>query len=122
MLIDKSPEGYLQSVKDFAKQIGKEDDLDKKLDYLHNYANQDRNHDVDEKLPEEKHYTRCLLFKDFAPYSFEFMMERKNDDGEYVRWFNGGLIFHGNHDGFGSGSYPTLSVCLNPTDGWSIHT
>ena len=52
------------------------------------------------------------LFKDFAPYSFEF-----SAGGLY-----GGLIFHGSHDGGGNGSAPTFSVCLTPTDGWSIHT
>lgn len=41
---------------------------------------------------------------------------------EWVHWFNGGLLYHGNHDGFGSGEAPTLAVTLNPTDGWSIHT
>jgi hypothetical protein len=35
---------------------------------------------------------------------------------------DGGLIYHGNHDGFGSGAFPTLSVTITPTDGWSIHT
>ena len=35
---------------------------------------------------------------------------------------NGGLIFHGKHDAFGSGSAPTFAVTLEPTDGWSIHT
>lgn len=36
--------------------------------------------------------------------------------------YNGGIIFHGSHDGYGSGSAPTFSVCINPTDGYSIHT
>lgn len=36
--------------------------------------------------------------------------------------YNGGLIFHGKRDGYGSGSAPTFSVCINPTDGYSIHT
>jgi hypothetical protein len=34
----------------------------------------------------------------------------------------GGLLFHGPHDGFGSGSGPTFAVSLSPTVGWSIHT
>jgi len=113
MLIDKT-NGYLGIVKEFAKKIGKEDNLQENLDYLNGYANDDS--------PECKHKTQCFLFKDFAPYSFEFVMQAKNKNGEFQRWFNGGLIFHGIHDGFGSGALPTLSVCLNPTDGWSIHT
>ena len=35
---------------------------------------------------------------------------------------SGGLIFHGSHDGFGSGSAPTFAVTLERCDGWSIHT
>jgi len=77
------------------------------LDYLANYGQSE---------------TRCLLYKDFAPKSFRFVMERRADDGGFVYWFNGGLVFHGNHDGYGSGAAPTLCVCVNPTDGWAIHT
>ena len=40
----------------------------------------------------------------------------------YKYWMNGGLIYHGKHDGFGSGNAPTFSVCLTPTNGWSVHT
>lgn len=53
-----------------------------------------------------------VLFKDFAPHSFEFAA-----DG-----LCGGLIFHGSHDGGGNGGAPTFSVSLTPVDGWSIHT
>lgn len=52
------------------------------------------------------------LYKDFAPYSFGFT----------AGGMNGGLIFHGSHDGGGNGGGPTFSVCLTPCDGWSIHT
>jgi len=52
------------------------------------------------------------VHKDFAPLSFTWSANG---------WF-GGLIFHGQHDGFGSGSAPTFSVCLESTHGWSIHT
>lgn len=53
------------------------------------------------------------LYMDFAPLSFYW-----NGDGGWV----GGLIFHGSHDGFGSGGAPTFSCCLSATDGWSVHT
>ena len=49
-------------------------------------------------------------------------MQRKQPDGSYKYWFEGGLIYHGPHDGYGSGQNPTLSVCVNPTDDWAIHT
>lgn len=63
-------------------------------------------------LPPGETPRRLKLYKDFAPYSFEFSMSG----------LAGGLIFHGNHDGGGNGSAPTFSVSLTPVDGWSIHT
>lgn len=59
------------------------------------------------------------IYPDFAPYSFEFALvdvETKKTN------LYGGIIFHGKHDGFGSGSAPTFSVSLTPTDGWQTHT
>lgn len=58
------------------------------------------------------------IYTDFAPLSFGF--SRYNNDNKFN--MNGGIIFHGKHDGFGSGNGPTFSVCLTPTQGWSIHT
>lgn len=71
-----------------------------------------------------------VLVKDYAPFSFEFAhyYEDANNgtheiDGTMYRMFiNGGLIFHGQHDGGGCGSAPTFSVNLTPSTGWSIHT
>ena len=112
MLVDNT-DGYLDTVKDFAAKVDKVDNLKAKLDYLDTYASARR---------EEGLETRCQLFKDFAHWSFEFVMEMRQDGGEWQRWFNGGLIFHGDHDGGGNGGAPTFAVCLSPTDGWSIHT
>ncbi len=106
MIVDKT-NGYLDEVKEFSKKIKKEEQLQRELDYLDNYA--------------EHSTTRCQLHRDFAPYSLSFVMEILKD-GEYKYWFNGGLIFHGSHDNGGDGGFPTLSVCLSPCDGWSIHT
>lgn len=106
MLVDRT-EGYLESVRAFADATNRREQLEKELDYLANYSNN----------------TKCELFKDFAPQSFYFIMYKGNSAGEYRRWFNGGLIFHGSHDGGGvNGSAPTFATCLQPTDGWSIHT
>lgn len=58
------------------------------------------------------------IYFDYSPFSFYFVRisgPNRDFDG------NGGIIFHGQHDGFGSGAYLT-SVCLTPTKGWSIHT
>ena len=59
------------------------------------------------------------LYNDFAPLSMEFSI-KEND--RLILY--GGLIYHGPHDGYGSGGAPTFSVSLS-TDkkaGWSIHT
>lgn len=61
---------------------------------------------------------KVKLWPDFAPLSFDFVVLR----GDGSRWINGGLIFHGAHDGGGNGGAPTYAVCVTPTDGWSIHT
>lgn len=110
MLVDKT-NGHLDSVKAFAERTGQTESLENKLEYLGGYACHD--------TPED---TRCLLFTDFAPMSFEFLIEKRGKDGEYTRWFNGGLIFHGDHDNGGDGGAPTFSVNLNSANGWSIHT
>lgn len=112
MLVDNT-DGYLDTVKEFAVKVGKEGNLRRKLDYLDQYASGRRSEGIE---------TRCQLYKDWAPQSFAFLMEMRKDGGEWERWFNGGLIFHGDHDGGGNGGAPTFAVCVNPEDGWSIHT
>ncbi|HPW36819.1 MAG TPA: DUF4120 family protein [Syntrophorhabdus sp.] len=59
------------------------------------------------------------LYSDFAPLSLYFEVTR---DGQFV--LNGGFIYHGPQDGFGNGSAPSFSVCLDQdkVPGWSIHT
>lgn len=52
------------------------------------------------------------LFGDGAPFSFTWR----------AGGLLGGLLFHGPHDGFGSGEAPTFAVTLTPTYGWQIHT
>jgi len=110
-MIEAHNQDYFNEVKAFAERTGQWDQLKEKLDYLDTYADHER-----------KGLTKCLLYKDFAPYSFEFCMMRKNADGEWARWFNGGIVYHGEHDNGGDGSAPTFSVNLVPTNGWSIHT
>lgn len=60
------------------------------------------------------------VFNDFAPHSFEFV--RKDSEGRYIS--NGGIIFHGPHDGYGSGSFPSFSVSIDDSKEtrWQIHT
>ena len=107
-MIEDRTNGKLEHIKTFAEKVGQADDLQKNLDYLASYSDSE---------------TRCVLYTDFAPNSLAFdMLRRKEADGPWEPWFNGGLIYHGTHDDFGSGKAPTLSVCLSPTDGWSVHT
>ena len=111
MLNTEHCEEYLDTVKEFAAKANKTESLVERLNYLDTYAEHG-----------DRGKTKCLLFKDFAPYSFFFRMQRRQPDGNYADWFSGGCIFHGQHDGGGNGSAPTFSVCLTPEDGWSVHT
>lgn len=68
---------------------------------------------------DENYGAETTVMKDFAPRSFYW--ERYNN-GVFVG--NGGIIFHGNHDGNGSGRAPSFSVSLSGLTGsrWEIHT
>lgn len=110
MLEIKCPE-HMDRVRAYARERGIEADLDEKLAWLGDYAC----HGDAEK-------TRCELFADWAPHSFEFVMYRRRDNGEYTRWFNGGLIYSGPTQPL-DGSAPALTVSLAPArEGWSVHT
>ena len=109
-MIEVTDKEHFSKVIGFAIDTGRFSTLLKSLVYLDTYA---------EENPGD---TICVLGKDFAPASFSFLMKKRNEDGSYRDWFRGGLVFHGNHDGFGSGAAPTLAVTLNPSDGWSVHT
>jgi len=61
--------------------------------------------------------TTTHLANDFAKYSFYW---ERFHDGRFC--MNGGIIYHGPHDGYGSGSAPTFSTTVSKTVGWSIHT
>ena len=104
MLVVKDLE-YFEKVVNWAKENDLYDDLKKNLDFLDTYAGKDK--------------TECLLFKDFAPQSFYFLMQK---DGK--TWFNGSCILHSAHDNGGDGGAPTFFVCLNPDTKphWQVHT
>jgi hypothetical protein len=99
---------HFDEVKEFANKIGMGEQLQGELDYLDEYAGGED--------------TLCQLYRDFAPYSFGFTMQKRNDQGQWVKWFIGGLIFHGAHDNGGDGGAPTFSVNLTPCHGWQVHT
>lgn len=97
-------EGALQQELDYAKSIGN-DTLQQCIDRI--------------KQIDENRECETNIAKDFAPHSFYFVRQK---DGEFRG--NGGIIFHGKHDGFGSGSAPTFSVSLSDSreTRWEIHT
>lgn len=111
---------YFDEVVAFAKTAGlyenKNDQntsLKNRLDYLEKYGG--KGDDGTDRM-------RVRLRPDGAPYSFSILIETKNKANEWELLFNGGLLFHGAHDGHGSGAGPTFACTLSPTTGWSIHT
>lgn len=98
MIIDKSNGRLLEAI--MAGHKMKNDSL---LQILERYNNDTRGDFV--------------LYPDFAPLSLLFAIMK---EGKII--MNGGLIFHGRHDGNGSGSSPTFSISITKTDGWQIHT
>jgi hypothetical protein len=87
--------------------------LKNRLDYLATYGG---------KSPDGSDRMRVRLFKDFAPQSFALLFESRSSDGSWEPFANGGLLWHGPHDGYGSGAAPTFAVTLGSSHGWSIHT
>lgn len=107
MTLDIQDQDHMDSIVAFAKHMGLEQHLNDKLTWLGNYSDRE---------------TKCRLWKDFAPHSFQFEMLLISDGEEHF-WFNGGLIYHGPGSP-GDGSFPTLSVDLSSDTKphWSIHT
>jgi hypothetical protein len=97
-------EGALQQELDYAKSIGN-DTLQQCIDRI-----KQRDNDFE---------SDTQITRDFAPHSFYFVRMK---DGEFRG--NGGIIFHGKHDGFGNGGAPTFSVSIGNSreTRWEIHT
>lgn len=109
---------HFEQVVAFAKNNGLYDGDDNyvlasRLKYLETYGG---------KADDGTDRMRVRLMPDAAPHSFYFVIERKNQRDEWATLFNGGLLYHGAHDGNGSGSGPTSAATLTPMNGWSIHT
>ena len=98
-----------------------EGNLDQELEYAKSIGNDslqvciDRLEQVDVNME-----TETTISNDFAPRSFYFQRIDKYDRQSG----NGGIIFHGPHDRFGSGSAPSFSVSLDDSKEirWEIHT
>jgi len=109
MLDTSRVEASLAKARAFAERVGLQESLEKNLRFLDGYGGPSK-------------VTRATLYGDHAPYSFGFLIEIRGPDERYRPWIEGGLIFHGPHDGHGSGSGPAYAVTLEATTGWSIHT
>ena len=102
-LIVNCPE-HLASVREFADRTSQRTQFESHLSDLYRFISAEG-------------YT-VILYEDFAPMSFYW--EEIAPNGK--RSMNGGLIYHGPHDGGGNGGAPTFSVSLEPGQGWAIHT
>lgn len=112
-MINITNQEHFDKVMAFAQELGAEEELQKRLDYLGKYACPD----------DDPEYTRCDIGYDGAENSFSFAMH-KRVNGEYKYWFNGGLIYRGPGRPL-DGSAPQLTVSLTPSKkvhDWSIHT
>jgi hypothetical protein len=110
MLNIENCQEYFNQVKQFAIDNNLLENFEKTMNYLDTYAE-----------GEERGKTRCKLYKDFAPNSFEFVMERRCNIGEYHFWFNGGAIFYSAGENGVSGPQYTVRLDCEKS-GWSIHT
>jgi hypothetical protein len=104
MIITDLSNGRLDEIKAFATTHGLTESFEKTFARLERHSQ--NGFDVN-------------LYSDFAPLSLYFEITR---DEQFV--LNGGVIFHGSHDGYGNGGTPTFSVSLEAERkaGWSIHT
>lgn len=101
-----------------AARVGKVDQLIAELQHLAQFGmSLEEMQQTDRPLRHQ-----CLLSRDFAPLSFGFCIYRYRAETGFNPGLSGGLLYHGSHDGFGSGDFPTLAVTLTPADGWRIHT
>jgi hypothetical protein len=100
MLIDKT-EGKLDEIKRFiAENPQYKESFNRCLATLERIMNNNPDYN-------------CMLFKDWAKLSLEFIFQHKEKPADIL--LRGGLIFHGNPD-------ESLSVQLTPSEGFSIHT
>ena len=112
LIVPEEIKEYFAEVKQFARDNRLVEAFDRDILRLHLYG----------CSWEDPDRCRVVLGRDFAPYSFTMVIEMRQADGSYKMLFNGGVIFHGPHDNFGSGQAPTFSVSLDNRIGWQMHT
>ena len=136
MICFRNPEQevYYREVEEFAKKTGQLRQFRGQLWILHIFGERG-----DPRFENQLHLaptkcsgtlcSRAWLYRDFAPYSFNVVLERRVEKesipsgaDNYEPWMSMGLIYHGQHDGYGSGCAPTFAVTVDPVQGWSIHS
>ena len=112
VILDEAQLERLEQTREFAREHGLSEQLERQLDYLANYA--------DHGEPKRQ----CVLSYDFAPHSFSFahyVLPKFAANGQRSLWFHGGLIFQGPKCA-ADGSFPSLTVSLAAGTGWFCHT
>ena len=136
MIVFRNPEdmGYYREVEEFARNTSQLNQFWGQLWILHTFGEHgdprfEGKYHLDPLGCSGTTHSRAWLYKDFAPYSFNVRLERRVEGSQtpggldrYEPWMSMGLIYHGAHDGYGSGLAPTFAVTLEPIQGWSIHS
>jgi hypothetical protein len=106
---DHEAMGYLEEQIAFARSIDCMDNLAEGLFWLIQHGG--------------SRPVRTVLFRDFAPHSFIFTVQRVDDTGQkWERCMNGGLIYSGPDQPL-DGSAPAFTVSMGESEiGWSVHT
>jgi hypothetical protein len=95
--------------------------LEKELEYAKSIGNDTLQKCIDRIKQNDWYFdAESSISNDFAPRSFYFQRIDKYDK----QLGNGGIIFHGPDDGFGSGSAPSFSISIDDSKEirWEIHT
>lgn len=116
---------HFDKVIEFATKFGLLEKFEARLKYLEEYANGEGC--IYDKAKGWE--TKLELFKDFAPHSFIFQITANNAElhGNTVKpIMHGGLIYQGPlEEGefvVSDGSFPSLTVSLDNSVGWGVHT
>jgi hypothetical protein len=121
--VDDSAVERLAEARAFAKEMGLGEQLSEVLSYLENYGHGG----VEPPPPLSEHRFRVVLYKDWAPHSFGVAWYCRKDEGGFEEscWMNGGLIYHGPPSPMEEDKnlrVQNLSVTLDPSLGWKVHT
>lgn len=110
---------YFDQVVAFAERMGLKEKLDKQIEYLERWAR-------GPGCTYEGYESVLYLYRDFAPHSFTFRLEVATLKEPPKTILCGGLIYQGPLEEGGrvvsDGSFPSLTVSLDNSVGWHVHT